>query len=68
MQDVDLTKLSNPSGWYVYHDNDTGLYRLKSAKGHELNNSFTSRKLAELYLTSYLDKASKAAQALNEKK
>ena len=58
MQQVDLTKFPNGSGWHIIHDANNMCYKIKSEKGQVRNEVFTQRTFAERAQYDYLEKVS----------
>lgn len=54
MQDYDISKFPNSSGWFVKHNADDQLWDIVSAKGHKMVSRFTAHKIASQYLYTYL--------------
>ena len=68
MQNVDLTKFPNSSGWKVIHNPNTMAYELKANNGTVKPGTYTHRRFAENALYDYLDTMQKTAPANRKKK
>jgi hypothetical protein len=62
MQTLDLEDFTNSSNWHVKHNGDSGMYTVRSEKGHTLPGVFTMRKLAEAHLLKYLSDVEKSGK------
>tara|TARA_Y100000361_G_scaffold141574_1_gene146765 strand:+ start:1830 stop:2048 length:219 start_codon:yes stop_codon:yes gene_type:complete len=68
MQQVDLTKFPNGSGWHIVHDPENMCYRIKSEKGQSKPGVFTQRRFAEKALYDYLEEVSKPPKKVGRPK
>jgi len=62
MQVLQIEEYTNEAGWYIEHDPETHLYRVRRESGHFLSGAFTSRRFAEAHLRKYLDGITRKAR------